>query len=92
MENKLVVTLPQEMEQELRGHYNQIVRETVESALQNDSLKKTFYRSKEICNMFHISQPTLRAWRKQGLKVVIVDKSVFYSIDSVESWLKEHEQ
>lgn len=48
--------------------------------------------SKELQEIYSLSRSTIDRWRKEGLPVVKVGRSVRFDLDNVQEWIAKHKQ
>ena len=87
---RLAVYLPEDLERQLRLHYDEIVTNALKKALESP-LQKPYLRVNELASWIGVSDTTIRKWVRQGMPSVMIDGVVLYSKKSVTKWLDEHE-
>lgn len=94
MENKakLLVSLPEDLEQQLRQHYDDLVTTAVEKALSDEFLARPVLRRSALAEWLGVSPNTILKWQGYGLPTIVIDGVVMFDKMAVLGWVKQFER
>jgi hypothetical protein len=66
----------------------EFMHELIKEARQEEP-KVKYYTREEICNILHITGPTLKKRERDGMPATVIGKRKLYNLEAVEKFLKE---
>ena|SRR5665213_18744 len=94
MENvqMLVPMEPNAFWQQLKAIVEQVIAESKQEAPVDKHTERPLLKAKEVCEIFHISKPTIYDWLKQGkIKSVKIQSRRYFHWKDVDELIKKSE-
>ena len=86
----LQIPVSDTLQDELRSMIRNAAAQAIEEAVQRETTGREWMNQKEACEWLGISFGTISAWRKQGLRVAVVQGKTLLSKTEVNRFLEEH--
>ncbi len=82
------VILPDEQIHQIQLMISDLIKNEIESRLNNSNISSPFLNKQEACNYLGISNNTLDRWIQKGLPVIRIGKTVRFDKSEINRWLK----
>src|SRR5580658_3923589 len=80
---------PKEFWRHLRSIVEEVVMENKKTSVKDSHSERPLLKTKEVCEIFHISKPTLYEWLKQGkIKSVKIQSRRYFHWKDVEELIQ----
>ncbi|CZQ96983.1 Hypothetical protein TFLO_2135 [Trichococcus flocculiformis] len=86
----LQIPISDTLQDELKSMIRNAAAQAIEEAVQRETTGREWMNQKEACEWLGISFGTISAWRKQGLRVAVVQGKTLLSKTEVNRFLEEH--
>ena len=86
----LQIPISDTLQDELKSMIRNDAAQAIEEADQRETTGREWMNQKEACEWLGISFGTISAWRKQGLRVAVVQGKTLLSKTEVNRFLEEH--
>ena len=86
----LQIPISDTLQEELKSMIRNAAAQAIEEADQRETTGREWMNQKEACEWLGISFGTISAWRKQGLRVAVVQGKTLLSKTEVNRFLEEH--
>lgn len=87
----LQIPIPNTMQDEFKDMIRNAAAQAIAEAVKRDATGREWMNQKEACEWLGISFGTISAWRKQGLKVAVVQGKTLLSKTEINRFLGEHQ-
>ena len=82
------VILPDEQIHQIQLMISDLIKNEIESRLNNSNISSPFLNKQEACNYLGISNNTLDRWIQKGIPVIRIGKTVRFDKSEINRWLK----
>ena len=86
----LQIPISDTLQDELKSMIRNAAAQAIEEAVQRETTGREWMNQKEACEWLGISFGTISAWRKQGLRVAVVQGKTLLSKTEVNRFLEEN--
>lgn len=83
------IPIPDSIEDELKVMIRNAAVQAIEEAVKREMTGREWMEQKQACEWLDISFGTLQVWRKQGLKVAVVQGKTLLSKTEINRFLEE---
>ena len=87
----LQIPIPDTFQDELKVMIRNAAAQAIEEAVKRETTGREWMEQKQACEWLGISFGTLQVWRKQGLKVAVVQGKTLLSKTEINRFLEEHQ-
>jgi hypothetical protein len=87
----LQIPIPDTFQDELKVMIRNAAAQAIEEAVKRETTGREWMEQKQACEWLGISFGTLQVWRKQGLKVAVVQGKTLLSKAEINRFLEEHQ-
>lgn len=87
----LQIPIPDTFQDELKVMIRNAAAQAIEEAVKRETIGREWMEQKQACKWLGISFGTLQVWRKQGLKVAVVQGKTLLSKTEINRFLEEHQ-
>lgn len=87
----LQIPIPDTFQDELKVMIRNAAAQAIEEAVKRETTGREWMEQKQACEWLSISFGTLQVWRKQGLKVAVVQGKTLLSKTEINRFLEEHQ-
>ena len=87
----LQIPIPDTFQDELKVMIRNAAAQAIEEAVKRETTGREWMEQKQACERLGISFGTLQVWRKQGLKVAVVQGKTLLSKTEINRFLEEHQ-
>ena len=87
----LQIPIPETFNDELKIMIRNAAAQAIEEAVKRETTGREWMNQKEACEWLGISFGTISAWRKQGLRVAVVQGKTLLSKTEINRFLEEHQ-
>lgn len=88
---ELKIPIPETFGDELKIMIRNAAAQAIEEAVKRETTGREWMNQKEACEWLGISFGTISAWRKQGLRVAVVQGKTLLSKTEINRFLEEHQ-
>ena len=88
---ELKIPIPETFGDELKIMIRNAAAQAIEEAVKRETTGREWMEQKQACEWLGISFGTLQVWRKQGLKVAVVQGKTLLSKTEINRFLEEHQ-
>ena len=88
---ELKIPIPDTFGDELKIMIRNAAAQAIEEAVKRETTGREWMNQKEACEWLGISFGTISAWRKQGLRVAVVQGKTLLSKTEINRFLEEHQ-
>lgn len=85
----LQIPIPDTFQDELKVMIRNAAAQAIEEAVKRETTGREWMEQKQACEWLGISFGTLQVWRKQGLKVAVVQGKTLLSKTEINRFLEE---
>ena len=85
----LQIPIPDTFQDELKVMIRNAAAQAIEEAVKRETTGREWMEQKQACEWLGISFGTLQVWRKQGLKVAVVQGKTLLSKTGINRFLEE---
>ena len=86
----LQIPIPETFNDELKIMIRNAAAQAIEEAVKRETTGREWMEQKQACEWLGISFGTLQVWRKQGLRVAVVQGKTLLSKTEINRFLEEH--
>lgn len=86
----LQIPIPETFGDELKMMIRNAAAQAIEEAVKRETTGREWMEQKQACEWLGISFGTLQVWRKQGLRVAVVQGKTLLSKTEINRFLEEH--
>lgn len=83
------IPIPETLQDELKIMIRNAAAQAIEEAVKRETTGREWMEQKQACEWLGISFGTLQVWRKQGLKVAVVQGKTLLSKAEINRFLEE---
>jgi hypothetical protein len=87
----LQIPIPDTFQDELKTMIRNAAAQAIEEAVKRETTGREWMEQKQACEWLGISFGTLQVWRRQGLRVAVVQGKTLLSKAEINRFLEEHQ-